>query len=197
MSLENKLLRHFSWDVNETHWSSSSIGIYSMILWSKNLVPWILKGEYIPPVRLLICNKDRPVPFKLNFKSKYQLSSVMSDSLRPYGVQHTRPPCLSPTPGACSKLMPIVSDAIQPACRVQIEDEKKLKQPFYTFSSRDVKAGELDEYGLGDSTADFLCALTFWPWQEALNIPAPSYPQSCMLSDKCFGYQLLVILSCP
>ena len=123
--------------------------------------------------------------------------SVMSDSLQPHGLQHTRPPCLSPTPGACSKLMPIVSDAIQPACRVQIEDEKKLKQPFYTFSSRDVKAGELDEYGLGDSTADFLCALTFWPWQEALNIPAPSYPQSCMLSDKCFGYQLLVILSCP
>ena len=106
MSLENKLLRHFSWDVNETHWSSSSIGIYSMILWSKNLVPWILKGEYIPPVRLLICNKDRPVPFKLNFKSKYQLSSVMSDSLRPYGVQHTRPPCPSPTPEDCSNSCP-------------------------------------------------------------------------------------------
>ena len=29
--------------------------------------------------------------------------SVMSDSLRPHGVQHTRLPCPSPTPGACSK----------------------------------------------------------------------------------------------
>ena len=26
--------------------------------------------------------------------------SVMSDSLRPHGLQHTRPPCPSPTPGA-------------------------------------------------------------------------------------------------
>ena len=28
--------------------------------------------------------------------------SVVSDSLRPHGPQHTRPPCLSPTPRACS-----------------------------------------------------------------------------------------------
>ena len=28
--------------------------------------------------------------------------SVVSDSLRPYGLQRARPPCPSPTPGACS-----------------------------------------------------------------------------------------------
>ena len=28
--------------------------------------------------------------------------SVMSDSLQPHGLQHTRPPCPPPTPGACS-----------------------------------------------------------------------------------------------
>ena len=33
--------------------------------------------------------------------------SVMSDSLRPHGLQHTRPPCPSPTPGACSKSCPL------------------------------------------------------------------------------------------
>ena len=27
--------------------------------------------------------------------------SVMSDSLQPHGMQHARPPCPSPTPGAC------------------------------------------------------------------------------------------------
>ena len=32
--------------------------------------------------------------------------SVMSDSLRPQGLQHPRPPCLSPTPGACSNSYP-------------------------------------------------------------------------------------------
>ena len=31
---------------------------------------------------------------------------VMSDSLRPHGVQHARPPCPSPTPGACLNSCP-------------------------------------------------------------------------------------------
>ena len=44
---------------------------------------------------LLIC---RFVPF-----SSVQFShSVMSNSLQPYGLQHTRLPCPLPTPGACS-----------------------------------------------------------------------------------------------
>ena len=33
--------------------------------------------------------------------------SVMSDSLRPHGLQHARPPCPSPTPRACSNLRPL------------------------------------------------------------------------------------------
>ena len=33
--------------------------------------------------------------------------SVMSDSLQPHGLQHTRPPCPSPTPGACSSSCPL------------------------------------------------------------------------------------------
>ena len=31
----------------------------------------------------------------------------MSDSLRPYGLQHTRPSCSSPTPRACSNSHPL------------------------------------------------------------------------------------------
>ena len=34
-------------------------------------------------------------------------SSVVSDSLQPNGLQHARPPCLSPTPGACSNSCPL------------------------------------------------------------------------------------------
>ena len=38
---------------------------------------------------------------------KYQFSrSVVSDSLRPHGLQHTRLPCPSPTPGVCSNSCP-------------------------------------------------------------------------------------------
>ena len=33
--------------------------------------------------------------------------SLMSTCLRPHGLQHTRPPCLSPTPGACSNSCPL------------------------------------------------------------------------------------------
>ena len=33
--------------------------------------------------------------------------SVMSDSLRPHGRQHTTPPCPSPAPGACSNSCPL------------------------------------------------------------------------------------------
>ena len=32
--------------------------------------------------------------------------SIVSDSLPPHGLQHTRLPCLSPTPGACSNSCP-------------------------------------------------------------------------------------------
>ena len=35
------------------------------------------------------------------------ICSVMSDSLRPHGLQHARPPCPSPTPGACSNSRPL------------------------------------------------------------------------------------------
>ena len=33
--------------------------------------------------------------------------SVVSDSLQPHGPQHTRPPCLSPTPGVYSNSCPL------------------------------------------------------------------------------------------
>ena len=33
--------------------------------------------------------------------------SVVSDSLRPHGLQHTRPPCPSPAPRACSNSYPL------------------------------------------------------------------------------------------
>ena len=42
-----------------------------------------------------------------NYKGSVQFSrSVMSDSLQPHGLQHTRLPCPSPTPGAYSNLCP-------------------------------------------------------------------------------------------
>ena len=39
----------------------------------------------------------------------------MFDSLRPHQLQHARPPCLSPTPGAYPNSCPSSRDAIQPS----------------------------------------------------------------------------------
>ena len=50
------------------------------------------------------------------------MAQVMSYSLRPHGLQHTRPPCPSPTPRACSNLCPLSRwchpncNSIQPTC---------------------------------------------------------------------------------
>ena len=41
--------------------------------------------------------------------------SVVSNSLRPHGLQHARLPCSSPTPGACSNSCPSSCDDIQPS----------------------------------------------------------------------------------
>ena len=42
--------------------------------------------------------------------------SVMSNSLQPHGLQHTRLPCCSQSPGVCSIHAHWVHDAIQPSC---------------------------------------------------------------------------------
>ena len=47
--------------------------------------------------QLGVCNKYITLQFS---------HSVVSDSLRPHGLQHARPPCPSPTPGACSNSCP-------------------------------------------------------------------------------------------
>ena len=50
-------------------------------------------------------NKEKHIFFLI--KASVQFShSVMSNSLQPHGLQHTRPPCPSPNPGACSNSCP-------------------------------------------------------------------------------------------
>ena len=41
------------------------------------------------------------------FQLSVQLGSVVSNSLQPHGLQHTRPPCPSPTPGVYSNSCPL------------------------------------------------------------------------------------------
>ena len=41
--------------------------------------------------------------------------SVMSDSLQPHGLQHSRPPCPSPSPRVAQVHVHCISDAVQPS----------------------------------------------------------------------------------
>ena len=56
------------------------------------------------PGHLWICNINVPRPVSVQFQFS---CSVMSDSLRPHGLQHSRLPCPSPTPGAYSNSCPL------------------------------------------------------------------------------------------
>ena len=47
-----------------------------------------------------------PFPVSMLFTSVQFSCSVLSDSLRPHGLQHARIPCPSPTPRACSNTCP-------------------------------------------------------------------------------------------
>ena len=78
----------------------------------KLLTPFIFfKDEYY----FLHCNLRTWCYGSVQFSSVHLSCSVVSDSLRPRQLQHTRPPCLSPTPGIHSnsrdslKLMSIES----------------------------------------------------------------------------------------
>ena len=73
-------------------------------------------------------NRQIDKPFKINMDiSSIQFSlSVLSDSLRPHGLQHARPPCPSPTPGVHSNSRPLsqwcypaISSSVIPFCCLQ------------------------------------------------------------------------------
>ena len=65
-----------------------------------------------------------------NFFSSVQFShSVVSDSLRPYESQHTRPPCPSPTPRAHSNSCPL-SRWCHPTISSSVVSFSSCLQPF-------------------------------------------------------------------
>ena len=75
--------------------------------WPQGAIPFLGSQGPISICKLTLegdCWEDS-LPCLESVPSPSHFSSVVSDSLWPRGLQHTRPPCPSPTPGACSKLM--------------------------------------------------------------------------------------------
>ena len=52
---------------------------------------------------------------QVQFSSVQFSRSVMSDSLQPHGLQHTRPPCPSPTPRVHSNSCPQTHESVMPS----------------------------------------------------------------------------------
>ena len=70
-----------------------------------------LQAEFLlPELSIYFPNKCRIMALRQGyFHSRFvqiQFSSAVSNSLWPHGLQHTRPPCPSPTPGAHSNSCP-------------------------------------------------------------------------------------------
>ena len=88
---------------------------------SGSITSWQIYGETMETVRDLIlggskitadCDRSHEIKRSLLLGRKAMTNlvqfscSVMSDSLRPHGLQHARLSCLSPTPGAYSNSCP-------------------------------------------------------------------------------------------
>ena len=79
---------------------------YKHIVWSLLLLSDIemlfIVETTMPATAFYLVVFPRKQQFKQCFSSVQFSLSVKSDSLQPHGLQHARPSCPSPTPGACS-----------------------------------------------------------------------------------------------
>ena len=67
---------------------------------------WPEGQDYVSPI-FREGPEGRPGGLSPRFSSVQFSCSVVSDSLWPHGLKHIRPPCPSPTPGACSNSCPL------------------------------------------------------------------------------------------
>ena len=66
------------------------------------LNPQLHTPIYYSPLKFIICGSQQLLCYSDQFSR-----SVVSDSLRPHGLQYARPPCPSPSPRACSNSCPL------------------------------------------------------------------------------------------
>ena len=84
---------------------------------------------FIVPIALVRVHSDilrKAYSHKTSISSVY---SVVSDSLRPHGLQHTRPPCPPPTPRVCSNSCPS-SQWCHPTISSSVVPFSSCLQPF-------------------------------------------------------------------
>ena len=95
---------HFSWYFSLI-WNSADMCLISSI--SRILISRILSQSESLCFSVEIASIILTATCYQMFSSVHFSHSVVSDSLQPHGVQHTRPPCPSPTPRAYSYACPL------------------------------------------------------------------------------------------
>ena len=84
-----------TWSKFRVEWGTHSV--LQGIWWDRPLNNWMFLEQML-----------RSQSLNLLISSSVQFSrSVVSNSLRPHGLQHARPPCPSPTPRVCSNSCPL------------------------------------------------------------------------------------------
>ena len=87
-------------------WSWSYPSSYTAVIPWSIIISSTSSTLSAPPAPLSLSYFITLCKTSVQFTSVQFIHSVVSDSLRPHGLQHTRPPCLSPTPGAFSDSCP-------------------------------------------------------------------------------------------
>ena len=81
----------------------------------QSLLKFMSIESVMPSNHLILCHPLLLLPSIFPSMCVYVSRSVMSSYLISHGLQHTRLPCPSPSPGPCSNSCPLISDRIQPS----------------------------------------------------------------------------------
>ena len=77
------------------------------IIWINFALKYLMMFCYLCSLNQIFIFVVHTLDFYSNLKSVQFSCSVVSGSLQPHGLQHTRLPCPSPTPGACLNSCPL------------------------------------------------------------------------------------------
>ena len=128
---------------------------------------------------------------------------VMSDSLWPHGLQHTRLPSPSPTPRACSNSCPS-SQKSHPTILSSVVPFSSCLQSFpalgsFQMSQFTASAGQ--SIGVSASASVLPMNIQDWfPWMDSLDLLAVQETLKCLLqhhSSKAFNSSALSFLYSP
>ena len=111
------------------------------------------------------------ISFRYQFSSVEFSRSVLSDSLRPHELQHTRPPCPSPTPGVHSNSCPssrwchpAISSSVVPysSCPQSLPASESFPMSqLFTWSDQSIGVSALASF-LPKNTQDWSLEWTSW-----------------------------------